>query len=122
VITGANTFALTYGNRDVTDSRSELGLRADRSYLSGDAVVTFRARSAWAHNFDTTRTAFATFQLLPQSGFVVNGASQAHDVALLTGATEIAWRNGFALGGAVDSEISPNRRNVIGKAVARYTW
>lgn len=121
-ITGANTFALTYGSNDVTDSRSELGLRADRSYVSGGAVVTLRARGAWAHNFDTGRTAFATFQTLPQSGFVVNGASQAHDAALLTGATEIVWRNGFALGGTIDSEISSTRRSVVGKAVARYTW
>ncbi|GLR92058.1 autotransporter outer membrane beta-barrel domain-containing protein [Bradyrhizobium iriomotense] len=121
-ITGANTFALAYGGKDVTDSRSELGLRADRSYVSGDAVVTLRGRGAWAHNFDVARTAFATFQTLPQSGFVVNGASQAPDAALLTGAAEVAWRNGFALGGSVDSEISSTRRTVVGKALARYTW
>ncbi|MBR0713791.1 autotransporter domain-containing protein [Bradyrhizobium liaoningense] len=121
-ISGANTFALAYGGKDVTDSRSELGLRADRSYVSGDAVVTLRGRGAWAHNFDTARTAFATFQTLPQSGFVVNGASQAHDAALLTGVAEIAWRNGYSFGGSIDSEISSTRRTVIGRAVARYTW
>lgn len=121
-VTGTNTFALAYGGKDVTASRSELGLRGDRSYSSGDTIVTLRGRTAWAHNFDVARTATATFETLPQSGFVVNGASQAHDSALLTGAAEIAWRNGFSLGGSIDSELATTRRSVVGKAVARYVW
>ncbi|MCP3469532.1 autotransporter domain-containing protein [Bradyrhizobium sp. CCGUVB1N3] len=121
-VTGTNTFALAYGGKDVTASRSELGLRSDRSYSSGDTIVTLRGRTAWAHNFDVARTATATFETLPQSGFVVNGASQAHDSALLTGAAEIAWRNGFSLGGSIDSELATTRRSVVGKAVARYVW
>ncbi len=32
VVSGANTFALAYGAKSVTDTRSELGLRTDKSY------------------------------------------------------------------------------------------
>ena len=32
VVSGANTFALTYAAKSVTDTRSELGLRTDKSF------------------------------------------------------------------------------------------
>ena len=32
VLSGANTFALNYAAKDVTDTRSELGLRTDKSF------------------------------------------------------------------------------------------
>jgi len=121
-VSGANTFALAYGAKDVAASRSELGLRADQSYLAGDALVTLRGRGAWAHNFDVERTAFATFQTLPQAGFVVNGASLGRDAALLTASAEIAWRTGFSFGGSVDAEVSGVGSNVTGRGIVRYTW
>ena len=31
-IVGTNTFALAYGAKDVTDTRSELGIRTDKSF------------------------------------------------------------------------------------------
>ena len=36
-VSGANTFALTYGAKSVTASRSELGLRTDKSFAMQDA-------------------------------------------------------------------------------------
>src|SRR5205085_6830306 len=41
-VSGANTFALAYGSRDVTDSRSELGLRTDKSFVLLSALLTLR--------------------------------------------------------------------------------
>ena len=35
VVSGANTFALTYGAKNVTATRSELGLRTDKSFAIG---------------------------------------------------------------------------------------
>jgi uncharacterized protein with beta-barrel porin domain len=52
-VSGANTFALNYAARSITASRSELGLRVDRSWALSDAQLTLRGRTAWAHNFDT---------------------------------------------------------------------
>jgi fibronectin-binding autotransporter adhesin len=44
-------------------------------FAAHDAVVTLRGRAAWAHNFNTDRSISAIFQMLPASGFVVNGAA-----------------------------------------------
>jgi uncharacterized protein with beta-barrel porin domain len=47
-LVGANTFALAYGARHVTDSRSELGLRTDKSFAMPDGIFTLRGRLAWS--------------------------------------------------------------------------
>ena len=49
VVSGANTFALAYAAKTVTATRSEFGLRGDKSYSVGDAILTLRGRAAWAH-------------------------------------------------------------------------
>ena len=44
-LVGANTFALAYGAKSVTDTRSELGIRTDKSYAMQDAILTLRGRA-----------------------------------------------------------------------------
>ena len=84
VLSGASTFALNYAAKDVTASRTELGVRTDRSFAMSNGVLTLRGRAAWAHDFNTDRNVTALFQTLPGAAFVVNGAAQAHDSALVT--------------------------------------
>ena len=48
VLAGANTFALSYAAKSVTATRSELGLRADKSYALQGAILTLRGRAAYA--------------------------------------------------------------------------
>ena len=79
VISGANTFALAYGARSVTDTRSELGLRTDKSYAMSDGIFTLRGRVAWAHDFNPGSSIGATFQTLPGASFVVGGAARASE-------------------------------------------
>jgi uncharacterized protein with beta-barrel porin domain len=47
-VVGANTFALAYGAKSVTASRSEFGLRSDKSFAMQDGIFTLRGRSAAA--------------------------------------------------------------------------
>jgi uncharacterized protein with beta-barrel porin domain len=122
VLSGANTFALAYGARDVTDTRSELGIRADKSYAMQDAILTLRGRLAWAHDFDPDRGIGATFQTLPGASFVVNGAAQASDSALTTASAEIKWRNGWSAAATFEGEFSEVTRSYAGKGVVRYAW
>ena len=82
VVSGANTFALAYAAKSVTATRSELGLRADKSFAMQDAILTLRGRAAWAHDFNPDSAVGATFQTLPGASFIVNGARQASDSAL----------------------------------------
>src|SRR5206468_2989805 len=61
------------GAKSVTATRSELGLRTDKSFAMQDSILTLRGRAAWAHDFNNDRTVAATFQTLPGASFVVNG-------------------------------------------------
>jgi uncharacterized protein with beta-barrel porin domain len=60
-VVGSNAFALAYGAKDVTDARSELGIRSDKSWAMTDGILTLRGRVAWAHDYDPDRSIAATF-------------------------------------------------------------
>ena len=122
VVSGANTFALNYAARDVTASRSELGIRTDKSFAMQTAILTLRGRAAWAHNFNTDRSITPVFQTLPGAAFVVNGAAQARDAALTTASAEMKWLNGWSAAATFEGEFSHVTRSYAGKGVARYTW
>ena len=122
VLSGSNNFALNYAAKDVTTSRSELGVRTDKSYALTDNVLTLRSRLAWAHNFNTDQSASPTFQTLPGASFVVNGAAQAPDAALTTASAELKWRSGLSLAATFEGEFSNVTRSYAGKGVARYVW
>jgi uncharacterized protein with beta-barrel porin domain len=122
VISGANTFALAYGSKSVTDTRSELGLRTDKSFAMPNAVLTLRGRAAWAHDFNPDRAVGATFQALPGASFVVNGARQASDSALTTASAEMRWINGWSTAATFEGEFSNVTRSYAGKGVVRYAW
>src|SRR6202048_1441432 len=121
-LSGANTFALAYGSKSVTDPPSELGIRPDRSFAMRDAIPTFRTRFAWAHDFNTDRNIATAFQALPGASFVVNGAAQAHDSALTTASIELKWINGWSAAATFEGEFSEVTRSYAGKGVVRYAW
>jgi uncharacterized protein with beta-barrel porin domain len=122
VVSGANTFALAYAAKSVTATRSELGLRADKSIAMQNAILILRGRAAWAHDFNPDRAVGATFQTLPGASFVVNGARQASDAALTTASAEIKWMNGWSATGTFEGEFSNVTRSYAGKGALRYAW
>jgi uncharacterized protein with beta-barrel porin domain len=121
-LVGSNAFALNYAAKDVTASRSELGIRTDRSLALPDALLTLRGRLAWAHDFNTDRNVTAVFQVLPGASFVVNGAAQARDSGLTSAAAELRWRNGWSAAATFEGEFSAISRAYAGKGVVRYAW
>jgi uncharacterized protein with beta-barrel porin domain len=121
-LVGANTFALAYGAKSVTDTRSELGIRTDKSYAMQDAILTLRSRFAWAHDFNPDRSIAATFQTSPGTSFVVNGAAQASDSALTTASAELKWTNGWSVAATFEGEFSEVTPSYAGKGVVRYAW
>jgi uncharacterized protein with beta-barrel porin domain len=121
-VVGSNTFALAYGAKSVTDTRSELGLRTDKSYAMQDGILTLRGRVAWAHDFNPDRNIGATFQTLPGASFVVNGAAQASDSALVTASVEKKWLNGWSAAATFEGEFSSVTTSYAGKGVVRYAW
>jgi uncharacterized protein with beta-barrel porin domain len=121
-IVGSNVFALAYNAKDVTDTRSELGLRTDKSFAMMDGILTLRGRVAWAHDYDPNRSIASTFQSLPGASFVVNGATQAADSALVTASVEKKWLSGWSAAATFEGEFSDVTRSYAGKGVVRYAW
>ncbi|BAT58188.1 extracellular serine protease precursor [Variibacter gotjawalensis] len=119
---GASSFALSYGNQNATDSRTELGLRTDKSFLVQNGLLTLRTRFAWAHDFNPNRSVAATFVTLPGAGFTVGGAAQASDSALASAAIELKFNNGWSAGATFDGEFSNVSSRYAGKGVVRYSW
>ena len=121
-VAGSNAFALTYTAKDVTDVRSEFGIRTDKSWAMTDGILTLRGRVAWAHDYNPDRSIASTFQTLPGASFVVNGAAQASDSALLTASVEKKWLNGWSAAATFEGEFSDVTRSYAGKGVVRYVW
>ena len=121
-VTGADTFALSYRSKDVTDTRTELGARTDKSFALTDAVLTLRGGLGWAYDFNPDRNIGATFQALPGASFVVNGAPQAHNSALTTASAETKWMNGWSAAATFEGEFSDVTRGYAAKGVVRYGW
>ena len=122
VIVGTSNFALAYNAKDVTDPRTELGIRTDKSWALADGMLTLRGRFAWAHDYDPDRSIAATFQSLPGASFVVNGAAQAADSALTTASVEMRWKNGWSAAATFEGEFSNVTQSYAGKGVVRYVW
>ncbi|MCC8984002.1 autotransporter domain-containing protein [Bradyrhizobium sp. 10BB] len=122
VVAGGGAFALNYAAKSVTDVRSELGLRSDKSFAVDSGILTLRGRVAWAHDFNPNRNVGAVFQALPGAAFVVNGAAQASDSALTTASLEMKRRNGWSAAATFEGEFSNVTRSYAGKGVMRYTW
>jgi uncharacterized protein with beta-barrel porin domain len=100
-----NGFALAFGSRDATDTRSELGTRFDRVVAAySNAVLALRGRVAWAHDWISDATLMPVFQALPGASFIVNGATLAKNSALTSagaeqGAHSVRWsRAGYGPG------------------------
>ncbi|WOH83954.1 autotransporter domain-containing protein [Bradyrhizobium sp. BEA-2-5] len=122
VVSGGGAFALNYAAKSVTDVRSELGLRSDKSFAVDGGIFTLRGRVAWAHDFNPDRAVGAVFQTLPGAAFVVNGAAQASDSALTTASLEMKWRSGWSAAATFEGEFSNVTQSYAGKGVMRYTW
>ncbi|MBV9564928.1 MAG: autotransporter outer membrane beta-barrel domain-containing protein, partial [Bradyrhizobium sp.] len=122
VLAGSGAFALSYAAKTVTDARSELGFRTDKSIALPDGVMTLRSRFAWAHDFNPDRSIAATFQALPGASFVVNGAAQARDSALTTAALEMRWLNGWSAAVSFEGEFSNVTASYAGKGLVHYAW
>jgi uncharacterized protein with beta-barrel porin domain len=121
-VIGSPMFALNYAAQTTTATRTELGLRTDKSFAMQDGVLTLRGRAAWAHDYNPDRAVTALFQSLPGTNFVVNGATGKPDGALVSAGAEMKWLSGFSLAATFEGEFSGNVTSYAGKGVAKYSW
>ncbi len=119
---GVSAFALNYAAKTAIDTRTELGLRSDKSFVVDNAILTLRGRAAWAHDVNADRNAQATFQTLPGASFVVNGAQASRNAALTSATAEMSFIGGWSVAATFDGEFSDTTRSYAGKGVVRYAW
>jgi uncharacterized protein with beta-barrel porin domain len=121
---GSNQFALNYASRTGNVERGELGSWANTSYLlDGNSVVSVFGRAAWAHDWQNTPQASATFLgLSPIAAFIVNGAKPAADLGVVTAGAELRMASGWALMGKFDGEFGSGTQTYAGTARVRYVW
>ncbi|MFD2181302.1 autotransporter domain-containing protein [Rhodoplanes azumiensis] len=116
-------FGLAYGDRTATALRAEAGARLETvAAVRPDAALVLRGKLAWAHDRVTDPTLAVTFQALPGAGFVVEGATPARDLALVSAGAELRFANGFALAAKLDGEAAAHSRTFAGTASIRYAW
>ena len=104
---GSNQFALNYASRTGNVERAELGSWVNTLYLlQGNSVVSLFGRAAWAHDWQNTPQASATFLgLSPIAAFIVNGAKPAADLGVVTAGLELRMASGWGLMRKFDGEL-----------------
>jgi len=120
---GLSDFALAYDSQSTTQTRTELGTWIDRRMLVGEGrQLTVYGRLAWAHNFNTDSNMTASFESLPGTGFIVNGASSAPDLALTSAGLDLKMTNGWSIGAKFDGEFGDSSSYYAANAVIRKVW
>ncbi len=98
-------------------------MRFDRLLLvNPSAVLTLRARLAWAHDWVSDPTLAPVFQTLPGASFIVNGAAPAKNSALTSAGAELRLANGVTLIGKFDGEFAAHSSTYAGTGTVRYAW
>ena len=116
-------FGLAFADRTATDTRAELGSRFDRLMLVDQGtVLALRGRLAYAHDWVSDPALAAVFQALPGASFIVNGATPAHDSALVSTSAELRFVGGVSIGAKFDGELAAHSQTYAGTATVRYRW
>jgi len=89
---------------------------------SGDAVLAFRARAAWAHDWVSDPILSSVFQILPGSNFTVDGALPAKNSALTSAGAELRLANGITMLAKFDGEFASHSTTYAGTGALRYRW
>jgi outer membrane autotransporter protein len=116
-------FGLTDNARNATDTRSELGARYDKLVLLNyGAVLAWRAKLAWAHDWITDPSVMPVFEALPGASFIVNGATPAKNSALTSAGAELRLISGVSLLAKFDGEFATHSQTYAGTGTVRYVW
>jgi uncharacterized protein with beta-barrel porin domain len=115
-------FGLSYAAMTGTDTRSELGARFDDPTSLGNLPLILRARLAWAHNWVSNPALNAAFEVLPGTGFTVNGSPIPHDSALISAGAQLFLAANWSLITKFDGEFASGSQTYAGSGTLRYSW
>jgi outer membrane autotransporter protein len=113
---------LNFNSMSATDTRGELGARFANTMAFIDMPLIVRARLAWAHDWVDNPALNATFQALPGSSFIVNGAPIPSDSALVSIGAELHMTTHWSALAKFDGEFASNSQTYAGTGTLRYMW
>ncbi len=119
---GSDQFALAYSSRTATATRGELGAWFELSTSMGARAINLFSRAAWAHDWQSDAAVTASFQSLPGTRFIVNGAAPPHDLALATLGAEIELSPSVKVSAKFDGEFSAGFQSYAGTGTLSYSW
>ena len=120
---GSAQFALSFGAKDQTVVRTELGSWFDQIWrVGGMAQLKLFARAAWAHDFNNNLSLTNTFLGLPAASFVVNGVTPPLDLALATAGAEYRLPSGVSFMARFDGEFGKGSQTYTGTGRVKYEW
>src|SRR5262249_3023876 len=115
-------FSLNVASNTLNEDRGEIGLRFDsRTIPYENALLLWRGRVAWAHEFNGDNSANAAFRALAGSGFNVIGSSLSRDAALVSLGPELRLANNWTFHAKFDGDFGNNGRVYGGTGSVRYT-
>ena len=117
---GGGPFASAFGAVNAVDSRTELGMRASKTFDLLDGLLTLRGRFAWVHDFNANAATSGASQ--PPPGSNLPGLVQSPNAALTGASAELRWSNGWLAAATFESEFSGMTRSFTGRGVVRYGW
>jgi uncharacterized protein with beta-barrel porin domain len=121
-LSGASTFALSYGAQTTALGRSELGAHLDRHYSLEQGMLTADVRTAWAHQLDDLPFTQASFVNLPGAAFQAVGVRPARDTALLGLDLEIQNNSGLFFGLKGESQLGAGTTVLEGMGNFGWRW
>jgi outer membrane autotransporter protein len=123
VAAGAPLVGLNYAANTTSRLRTELGVGLDHRFgqVWGGSLHLF-ARMAWAHEYWRDNSIVAAFQILPGSGFTVEGAAPAADAALVSVGADLKLPHGINLRGKVEAEFAGSVNSYAANAILRKIW
>jgi outer membrane autotransporter protein len=112
-----------YADRTSHHTRSELGSRFDRTIaLDATSALSLRAKAAWAHDWVSDPGVVTVFQSLPGPSFIIDGATPARNLALVSAGGELRYTNGWSIGAKFDGEFASGTQTYGGSGYVRYHW
>ncbi len=115
-------FGLSYASMGAVDVRTEIGSRLEEVTAIDNIPLVLRSKLAWAHDFVDNPWLNASFQSLPGTSFIVNGAPIPHNSALVSGGAELFLAPGWSILAKFDGEFAGNSQTYGGNGTLRYTW
>jgi uncharacterized protein with beta-barrel porin domain len=117
----AHGFALAFGSRDATDTRTEVG--ALRPRLPGLCRCRAGAagRGCLGPRLGEISLADAGVPIAPGESFLINGATPSHDSALTSVGAKLRFANHISLLAKFDGEFAAHASAYAGTGTIRYS-